>query len=411
MASVHEIVVLGGNFAALDTVHNLQRQVLPLLKKSASNTKFHITVVAPNTHFFFKIASPRALINDKLIPVDKVFKPLAESFKQYGESVTLVHGKAAGLTPETRTVSVELVGGAGSKQLKYDTLFIATGVTSTSPLWSLHDDHQVTIKELQRLHSALPNAKTVLISGGGPVGIETAGEIAAAYPGIKITLVSAGEILSALKASTIAKTKRILADAKVDLIGGVRVTGSSSNGASTVVQLSNGDSKTVDLYIDATGGSKANSDYLPKEWLDSTGRVTTRDGYFRVKGDRKADVSNIYVVGDIVAGSTNTAVELMAQVPTATSSFAVDVLKNLGQKGSSGGLLSFIPGLGSKGLAQKEFKPMKDTMVCIPITILDHLLVARYSPAPDRPANFVFSLYPSVLATASAKFSVGEFLP
>ncbi|KAF2791428.1 FAD/NAD(P)-binding domain-containing protein [Melanomma pulvis-pyrius CBS 109.77] len=363
MTSVHEIVILGGNFAGVDLVHHLQRQVLPLLKKAAGQTKFHISLVSPNTHFFFKVAAPRALINTTLISEEKIFKSLAEGFKQYGESVTLVRGKAAGLSPETRSVSVELVGG-GSQQLKYDTLFIATGTTSTSPLWTLHDDHQASLDALHKLHAALPNAKTVLISGGGPVGVETAGEITAAYPNAKITLVVGGGILSTLKAGTIAKAKKLLADAKVDVLTNTRVTQATTEGASTVVELSNGESKTVDIYIDGTGATKINSEYLPKSWLDSTGRVTTRDAYFRVKGDSQADVSGIYVVGDIVAGSTNTAIEMNAQVTTAASSFAVDVLSKLGGKtGSSGGLLSFIPGFGSKGVAQKEFKPMKDTMI------------------------------------------------
>jgi NADH dehydrogenase FAD-containing subunit len=362
MASIHEIVILGGNFAGVDLVHHIQRQILPLLKKSAGETKFHISLVSPNTHFFFKVAAPRALINATLIPEEKIFKPLAEAFKQYGDAVTLVRGKATALEPATRSVSVELVGG-GNQQLKYDSLFIATGTTSVSPLWTIHDDHQTSIDAFHKLHAALPNAKTVLISGGGPVGFETAGEIAAAYPAAKITLVSGAKLLSALKAGNVAKAKKQLADAKVELLLDTRVTKTSTDGASTVVELSNGESKTVDLYIDGTGVSKVNSDFLPKSWLDGTGRVLTRDGYFRVKGDGQADVSNIYVVGDIVAGSTNTAIELNAQVVTAASSFAVDVLAKLGGKPSSGGLLNLIPGLGSKGITVKEFKPMKDTMI------------------------------------------------
>ncbi|KAF2713980.1 hypothetical protein K504DRAFT_479547 [Pleomassaria siparia CBS 279.74] len=364
--SVHEILVLGGNFGGFNVVHHLQRQVLPILKKSAGDTTFHITLVTPNSHFFFKIAAPRALINAELIPEEKIFKPLSEAFKQYKDSVTVVQGKAVGLSSETRTVSVELVGGAGSNELKYDSLFIATGTNSASPLWTLHDDHKITIDALHKLHAALPNAKTVLVSGGGPVGVETSGEIAAAYPTVKVTLVSGGEILSTLKAGNIAKAKKLLADAKVEIVN-ARVTKTYSEGASTVVELDKGEARTVDIYIDGRGVEKVNSEYIPKTWLDATGRVTTRDSYFRVKGDNQADVSNTYAVGDIVAGSTNTAIELDAQVATAASSFAVDVLKKLGAKaGGSGGLLSFIPGLGGKSLAQKEFKPMKDTIV-VPI--------------------------------------------
>jgi NADH dehydrogenase FAD-containing subunit len=218
------------------------------------------------------------------------------------------------------------------------------------------------------MHEILPKIKSVLIAGAGPVGVETAGEIAHFYPDVKITIVSAGEILNGLKPGVISKAKQLLKGAKAEVLTNKRVKDHSTVDGSTKVELDDGSSRTVDLFIDARGASKINTEFLPKSWLDKTGRVTTRDSYFRVKGDGQVDVSGIYVVGDIVSGSTNTAIEMDAQVNCAGSSFAVDVAKKSGHDTSKGpGLLSYIPLIGSSfgsGVpTQKEFKPMKDTMM------------------------------------------------
>jgi NADH dehydrogenase FAD-containing subunit len=363
-SSTHEVVVLGANFAGVNITHYLQRQVFPILAPLTSQT-FHLTLVSPNSHFYFKVAAPRALINATLIPAEKIFKPLSESLAQYGESATFLQGKATAVDTKSKTVTVGSAG--GEKTVKYDSLFICTGTTTESPLWTIHDDHELSAKALKEMHQILPKTKSVLIAGAGPVGVETAGEIAATYPDAQVTLVSGGDVLEKLPPGTINKAKQMLQDAKVEVITNVRVNQTSKSVDGTKVELSDGSSKTVELYIDARGPTKVNSDFLPKSWLDSTGHVNTRDSYFRVKGDGAADVTGIYAVGDIVTGSANTAIELDAMVPCAASSFAVDVATKAGKETTpSGGFLSFIPGFGSKGISQKEFKPMKDTIL-VPI--------------------------------------------
>lgn len=367
MASfTHEVIVLGGNFAGINIIHYLQRQVFPVLERLDSTRTYRITLVSPNTHFFFKVAAPRALTSTSAIPADNIFKSIPEALQQYGETCTFLRGKAISLEVEKDVVNVEVVGG-GKQALKYHSLFICTGTTSASPLWSVHDDHKTSVKALEDMAKTLPNTNSVLIGGAGPVGVETAGEIASAHPHIKITLVAGGDVLEKLKPGVITKAKKLLADAKVTVTTNVRVKDVTlaASGATTV-ELSDGSSKNVDLFIDARGPSKINSEFLPTGWLDSSGRILTSDNYFRVKGNG-SDASGIYVLGDIVAGSDNTALELDAQVPVAASSFAVDIARKLGHDStSSGGLLSWIPGFGSSSPTQKEFKPMKGTIV-VPI--------------------------------------------
>jgi NADH dehydrogenase FAD-containing subunit len=306
------------------------------------------------------------LINATAIPTDKVLRPFQAGLEQYGDACTFLQGKATDLNPKDRTVTVDVVGGT-TKYLKYDSLFICTGTTSASPLWTLHDDEDASLREFKRMHEVLPKVKTVLIAGAGAVGVETAGEIAAAYPDIKITLVAGKDVLDKLKPSLTTKAKGILKAANVKVLTGVRVDDTSSSASGTKVNLSDGSSETVELYIDARGASKVNSDFLPRSWLDGSGRVLTRDEYFRVKGDGSSDVEAIYVLGDIVAGSNNTGMELDAMVPVAGTAFAVDVIaKSGGNNKPAGGVLRWIPGFAPRGITQKPYKPMKDTMV-VPI--------------------------------------------
>ncbi|KAF2649189.1 hypothetical protein K491DRAFT_698293 [Lophiostoma macrostomum CBS 122681] len=365
--ATQEVVVLGANFAGLGLTHILERRIFPVLKRLDSAVTFHVTVVTPNSHFFFKVAAPRAISKSGAIADDSLFRPISEGLKQYGDSVSLIQGKAVKLTPETRKVTVET--NIGERQdVAYDYLFISTGTTSASPLWTLHDNHEKTVKAIHEINDILPKIKSVLIAGAGPVGVETAGEIAHNYPEVKITIVSAGEVLNGLKPGTSTKAKQFLKGAKAEVLINKRVKDHSTTNGSTKVELDDGSSRTVDLFIDSRGASKINNDFLPGSWLDATGRVTTRDAYFRVKGDGQADVSGVYVVGDIVSGSTNTAIELDAQVLCATSSFSVDVARKLGHDTSkSPGLLSYIPLIGSWFKSnvprQAEFKPMKDTIL------------------------------------------------
>lgn len=376
MSTPHEIVVLGGNFGGVNVVHYLLKVSIPSLQKLDPSKTFHITLVTPNTDLFFKIGSPRALINEKLIPESKVLRPLSEGFSKYKpEQLTLTQALATSHDSLNRTVTITPIGSETTKSLHYDSLFITTGTTSASPLWTIHSDPSLTSTAYKSIHATLPTIKSVLIGGGGPVGIETAGEIASAFPSVRITLLSgSSRLLTGCLPVLGPRAQTYLENiAKVEVIHNLRVEQSETSNGATTITLSDGSTKTADLYIDATGG-KANTGFLKADWLDATKRVLTRDAYFRVKGNGSDDVEGVYVLGDVTAGSVNTAIELDAQVPTVASAFAVDFAKkvigvNAGEKknnGLLGSVLSLVFGKKAGAPSLVEFKPMKDTIL-VPI--------------------------------------------
>ncbi|TGO75548.1 hypothetical protein BELL_0207g00120 [Botrytis elliptica] len=380
-STAHEVVILGGNFGGVNAVHQLLRQTLPQLHRLDQTKSYHITLITPNTSFFFKIASPRALINGTLIPQEKLFVPLSEAFSRYDASqFELIQGVASALDPATRTVTISTGDGTtdATRQIHYDSLIISTGTTSKSPLWTLHGSESHTQSALTALHTALPNAKTVLVAGGGAAGVETAGEIATNFPNCKVTLLSgANRVLSRVKPATSARAQDYLENiVHVEVINDVRVesTNPAEPGVSpTTLTLSDGSKRDVDIYIDATGGTP-NSEFLSKSWLDESGRVITRDVYFRVKGNGSDDVKGIYVLGDMVAGSSNSALEMDPMLATLCSSLAVDIATDLGVKKPAEpapGLLGsvwkmFAGGSGTRYPVQKAFEPMKET-IFVPI--------------------------------------------
>jgi apoptosis-inducing factor 2 len=125
---MHNIVILGGNFAGVSTAHYLLRHVLPLLTNEKSQYK--VTLVSPSDHTFFKIGAPRVLVPEK-VPTDKPFASIPDAFSQYKSSeFTFIQGEAVGLDGSAKTVSVKSAVKPDDLLIPYDSLVIATGTTS-----------------------------------------------------------------------------------------------------------------------------------------------------------------------------------------------------------------------------------------------------------------------------------------
>ena len=351
-SKTHEIVVLGANFSGAGISHYLLRHTIPALQKLDSTRAYHITVVSPNTDWFFKPATPRVLIAPALIPEEKVWRSLSDVFKRYpAEQISRVQGFATALDPTKKTVSVKL-NSSGEQTIAYDSVVIATGTTG-NPAFTLHNDQSLTSKYYNSTQEVLPKTKTVLIAGGGAVGVETAGEIGAAFPSADITILSGSTRLLA-RATTKLSTRAeeyLKTNFGAKVVHNVRVTAASGDSPTTVT-LSDGSTKTYDLYIDCTGG-RPNSSFLPKSWLDASGRVVQKDKYFRARGSESSDdAKDVYIVGDIVAGGTDNIFQLEAMVPCVGTAIGQDIAAKIGKAGKAPPL--------------REFKPMTNTLM-VPI--------------------------------------------
>lgn len=175
--TVHDIVVVGANIAGIGTAHYLLKHTIPALEAQNHSTTYKLTLISPSTHFFWKIAAPRVLASPDLIPISKTFVPIADGFKTYSpEKFALVLGTATALDEDRKTLTIAPLPPSTTTSVSYSTIIIATGTTSTSALWTLHGSHEESVTAFQKMHKALPAAATILIAGGGPAGVETAGD-------------------------------------------------------------------------------------------------------------------------------------------------------------------------------------------------------------------------------------------
>lgn len=202
--------------------------------------------------------------------------------------------KARHITGSAETASSTEVVTSTGEILPYDFLVIATGSVHRGSLRRAD-----RIKEFQSEHKKLKEASSALIIGGGPVGVELAGEIAVDFPDKKVVLVHGGSrLIEFLGPKASKKALGWLTKNNVDVRLNERVKLDSVSGSSKVYTTTSGETIEADCHF-MCAGKKVSSSWMQstilKEDGDEEGRLKV-DGFLRVEGH-----SNIFAVGDITA--------------------------------------------------------------------------------------------------------------
>eukprot|EP00884_Botryococcus_braunii_P002732 jgi/Botrbrau1/1245/Bobra.0163s0038.1 len=199
---------------------------------------------------------------------------------------TFIHSKAVDVTKD----AVVLEGG---KSVSYDHLVIATGSSYPDVVLKGGKHLQDKKRLLKENSDALAKSKSVLIIGGGPVGVEVAAEIAVALPGKDITLVTSAPRLIETKPPRIgAVALDFLKKNNVKVV----LKQKASKGADGKYVLSpSGEALQADVVYTCIAG-KPHSEWLRKHpaVLDQGGYVKV-DSCFRVQ-DAPA---SWFAVGDV----------------------------------------------------------------------------------------------------------------
>lgn len=222
MQETRNIVILGASYAGLGIAHTFLKHVYPHLPTDP-NVIYKVVLVDPSSKFYHRCASPRAVASPDLIPIETIMLDIESGFRQYGSKVTFVKGKATTWDDEARTVQIQKANGA-IETLSYWSLVLATGTKTYSPFFSLQgSDHQEVADALRAYNEQISTAKSIVISGGGPAGVETAGEIGEALngtagwfashpanPRARITIITNGsKLLPALRQSLSDKAEKV----------------------------------------------------------------------------------------------------------------------------------------------------------------------------------------------------------
>ncbi|KAJ3698456.1 hypothetical protein LUZ61_002161 [Rhynchospora tenuis] len=204
---------------------------------------------------------------------------------EYLSNGTIINSRAIDITA-TEVLTEE------GRAVPYDYLVVATG--HDEPLPRNKTDR---IGQFKQDYEKIKSSSSILIIGGGPTGVELAGEIATDFPDKKVTLVHKGERLIefiGLKAST--KALKWLKSKKVEVLLGQTVDLDSVSESSREFKTSAGTTVSADCYFVCIG-KPLSSDWLSntilKDSLDEHGRVKV-DDKFRVRGQDK-----IFAIGDI----------------------------------------------------------------------------------------------------------------
>jgi NADH dehydrogenase FAD-containing subunit len=167
------IVILGGSYAGISTAHRL-------LKHAPKTTPFKITLVSPNTHFYWNLASARAVIPGQFSD-DELFRPIAPGFSQYPSSrFEFILGSADQIDVEKKKLSISV--SSGITELSYDFLILATGSHATDgvPFKGLGST-EATKDYLHDFQQKVQKSKRIVVAGAGITGVEVAGELAFEY--------------------------------------------------------------------------------------------------------------------------------------------------------------------------------------------------------------------------------------
>ncbi|KAI3783650.1 hypothetical protein L1987_42736 [Smallanthus sonchifolius] len=176
------------------------------------------------------------------------------------------------------------------RQISFDYLVIATG-----HMGNCCETKSERLRLFEADYEKIKSSDSVLIVGGGPTGVELAGEIVVDFPTKKVKLVHRGsKLLEFIGETAGKKALDWLTARKVEVIFGQSVDlDSSSDGA---YLTSGGETIMADCHFKCTSepiGSSWLKETILKDCLDDSGRLMV-DANLRVKG-----FGNIFAIGDV----------------------------------------------------------------------------------------------------------------
>ncbi|KAL2861831.1 putative apoptosis-inducing factor [Aspergillus pseudodeflectus] len=332
-SKMKNIVIIGGSYAGLSTAH----QILKQTSKSASSPA-KITLISRDTHLYWNLAAPRAVASAEEVPDEKLFVPIAEGFRQYPKGrFEFVLGTATGVDVGSKEVYVSVAGDgeSGEKKIEisYDLLVLCTGSdTKVATPFKSRGSTEATKTALHEYQRLVRAAKSILVVGAGPTGVETAGELASEFGSQKkIILASATPTIlpGPNRPPSVPKTAESqLRALNVDVRLNTKVTTETKLADGTwKITLSNGEELVVDMYI-PTFGVKPNTSFLPAEFLDADGFVRV-DQYLRVTGTK-----DLYAIGDVSNMQAPQAFHVKAQTKYLAKSIVLGVTGKGGAVGA-----------------------------------------------------------------------------
>ncbi|KAJ1440751.1 hypothetical protein SESBI_01824 [Sesbania bispinosa] len=258
------VVILGGGVAG----------------SHVAKSPFHadVTLVDPKEYFEIPWANLRAMVEPSFAERSVI------NHRDYFTNGNIVTSSAVNVT-ETEVLT------ADGSQIAYDYLVVATGHADPLP-----KSRSERLNQYKEENQKIKSAHSILIVGGGPTGVELAGEIAVDFPDKKLTLVHKGSrLLEFIGAKAADKTLNWLksrnVEVKLEQSVDLNVTDEHK-----IYGTSAGETIEADCHFLCIGKPLATA------WLKETVLKNDLDVHGRIKVDENLKVKgrgNIFAIGDI----------------------------------------------------------------------------------------------------------------
>jgi apoptosis-inducing factor 2 len=274
------VIIYGGGIAGAQLAKQIARDAA-------------VTLVDPLDYFEVPMAAPRNLV--KPAYAEHAIIPFAQALP------TVVHRRARLIELSEKDGLIEDSVGNQSR-ISADITVLATGSKFSNELMRADNGTFAVRKQFYGLfHQKLLGSKRVLIVGGGPIGVEVAGEISENFPEKSITLLDSGaRLLRGTSEAAAEHAAAVLSGRGVKILLGQKI----ESGASAIgevfaeageVLTSKGQRIPYDMILWCIGGTP-NTAYMQSHYahaLNGAGRIQVTPD-LRVK-----QTDNLFALGDI----------------------------------------------------------------------------------------------------------------
>jgi len=279
--SKKRVVIIGGSFSGLWAQRNLQHD-------------FDVTVIDFKDYFEYTPGILRAFCDPAHLKAITCPLPTRHSRLLLAQVLSI----------SDKSVKVRDVRTKEVSDVQFDYLLAGCGSLYQRPIKPSPDEPHVhdRIKAFENEHARLVAASSVLIIGGGPVGVELAGEILSSFPQKQVTIVDMAPVVCApFPAATQRYIQQWLSSRGVELVLGATIAGQFPNLeiSESGCNLTDGRQIQADIVYRCTG-FKPNSDIFKEHFsdhIDRRGSVVV-DDQLRLVGHPQ-----IYVMGDVMIHS------------------------------------------------------------------------------------------------------------
>ncbi|OQD68739.1 hypothetical protein PENDEC_c031G06450 [Penicillium decumbens] len=294
---LRNVIVIGGSFVGRATAQELAKVIPPTHR---------VLLIEGHSHFHHLFTFPRfAIVSGQ---EHKAFIPYSGIFAGLPNSAS--HGVAQARVLSVQSHHVELDREwQGSRQIPFDFAVLATGTRLSKPAGMEHDDKPSSVDYLQKHQADIKKSRSILIVGGGAVGVQMATDLKEYNPDKNVTVVqSRPRVMPNFHPELHELIQRRFDELGIRLITGSRVTipegGFPNNGTPFEVQLTNGTTEFTEFVILATGQTPNNqlvSELKPSE-ISGPSIINPDNGFIRIRPTMQfldEKYSNLFAVGDI----------------------------------------------------------------------------------------------------------------